>query len=71
MADDFLPRLTAALTASLTAALTDQGYREVPDASRTIDGGILPLKRQTRNTNRAVVVVDLAEAPTPADFAHT
>ena len=39
------------------------GFREVAGAARSIPDADLVLKRQTWNTNRAIVVVSLAEVP--------
>jgi acyl-homoserine lactone acylase PvdQ len=46
----------------LAAALTALGFAEVPEAGSAL-GVALLLKRQNWNTNRAVVVASLAEAP--------
>ena len=55
--------MNADLNLDLTRALADHGFCEVADTSG-IPGVTLLLKRQSWNTNRAVVVVALDQAPT-------
>jgi len=50
----------------LIAAISEHRYCEVADPSKTIAEALLLMKRQTWNTNRAVVVVEVPE--TPSDF---
>ncbi len=52
---------------SLIQMMAVHGFRAVPEASSAIPDVELLLKRQTWNTNRAIVVVSLAEVP--SDFA--
>lgn len=47
----------------LAQVMSTHGFRDVAEPDRTIPGALLLLKRQTFNTNRAVVVVTLPEAP--------
>jgi hypothetical protein len=42
----------------------EYGFRRVPDCAKAIPDANLLLKRQTWNTNRAIVVVSLAQIPT-------
>ena len=56
-----------ALTQDLTDTLGPSGFVPVADPASTIPDAILLLRRQTWNTNRAVVVV--APAALPPDFA--
>ncbi len=51
----------------LVRTMGAHGFREVADAAKAIPDADLVLKRQTWNTNRAIVVVSLPEVP--ADFA--
>ena len=57
MTDDLLP--------DLTRTMAEHGFRQVTDIEQIPDTTLL-LKRQTWNTNRAIVVVSLAQIP--ADF---
>ncbi len=52
---------------SLIQTMAVHGFREVAEASNSIPDVELLLKRQTWNTNRAIVVVSLSEVP--SDFA--
>jgi hypothetical protein len=52
---------------SLIQMMAVHGFREVAEASKAIPNVELLLKRQTWNTNRAIVVVALPEVP--SDFA--
>jgi hypothetical protein len=47
----------------LTETLAKHRFREVPDPSTAFPDAVLLLKRQTFNTNRAVVVVNPAKVP--------
>ena len=54
---------TESLVGSLRNSLSELRFREVADCSRTIPDAILLLKRQTWNSNRAVVVLSLPGPP--------
>jgi hypothetical protein len=58
--------MIAELVREVTAALDPHGFREVPEPGKTVPNAVLLLKRQTVNTNRAVVAVSLPAVP--ADF---
>ncbi len=54
---------SSSLVAEIIASLTEHGFRQVTNGPDSIPAAKALLKRQTWNTNRAVVVVDLAEIP--------
>lgn len=56
------------LTEELTAALAEHRFKPVPLFAATASSIVAILKRQTFNTNRAVVIV--APKPIPADFGE-
>jgi hypothetical protein len=55
--------MTQDLLSDLIQTMAGYGFREVPDSDKAISGVGVLLKRQTWNTNRAIVVVSPAQTP--------
>ena len=60
-------RPLADLAQELTDTMAPHGFRPVPEPASTIEGAAALLKRQTWNTNRAIVVVSLPAVPQAFD----
>lgn len=58
------PLLPDSVSSDLADALQPHGFKDVPEASPALSGGVQRLlKRQNWNTNRAVVVASVLERP--------